>query len=607
MYTPRPYQQSAHDAVMNWWRHTTSPCVIEAATGAGKSHIIAMLAESLHKISKGKRVLCLAPSAELVRQNADKYLATGAPCSIYSASISKSLRHPVIFATEGTFKGVAKRLGHEFAGVVIDECHRLTNTVKDIIEDMKEGNPNLRVCGLSATPYRLSEGFVFSQMPDGKLIPESCARDPYFTRLVYYIGAPELIGAGFLTPPVIGSIGVDEYDTSGLVVQKNGHYSKASVDQAFEGWGRKTSDIVADVIGKTRGRMGVMIFASTVRHAEEIMASLPPDNSRMIGGTINTKKADRNRLIEDFKARRFKYFVNVNILTVGFDAPHVDAIAILRATESVSLLQQIIGRALRKHPDKKEALILDYSGSVEKHCPDGDLFSPEIKAAYQGGERPDIEAACEYCNGINIFTARKNNEGLGVDSNGYFIDLCGERVNTEENPDKTPKFMPAHYGRRCTNQVKHRHEYQRCSYYWTGKDCQACGHKNDIAARYCEVCKNELIDPATKLRIDFKRFKKDPTQIQTDRVIDMDVNPVVTRSGKECLVANFVTEWRSFSVWLHPEVKGGRLYAEYIQFMDATMSGVEKPETVTYHKDTKSGFYNIHDYGRQTDEVRAMA
>jgi len=56
MYTPRPYQQSAHDAVMNWWRHTTSPCVIEAATASGKSVIIAMLAESLHKISKGKRV-----------------------------------------------------------------------------------------------------------------------------------------------------------------------------------------------------------------------------------------------------------------------------------------------------------------------------------------------------------------------------------------------------------------------------------------------------------------------------------------------------------------------------------------------------------------------
>jgi len=30
---------------------------------------------------------------------------------------------------------------------------------------------------------------------------------------------------------------------------------------------------------------------------------------------------------------------------------------------------------------------------------------------------------------------------------------------------------------------------------------------------------------------------------------------------------------------------------------------VEKPETVTYHKDTKSGFYNVHDYGRAQDEV----
>lgn len=65
----RPYQQRAHDAIINWIRRTTEPCMIEAATGAGKSHIIAELAQTIHTMSKGKRVLCLAPSAELVIQN----------------------------------------------------------------------------------------------------------------------------------------------------------------------------------------------------------------------------------------------------------------------------------------------------------------------------------------------------------------------------------------------------------------------------------------------------------------------------------------------------------------------------------------------------------
>ena len=123
MLAPRPYQQAAHDAVVEHWKKSTAPVLIEASTGSGKSVIVALLAKSLHDLSGGKRVLCLQPAAELVAQNSEKYKAIGEQCSIYSASISKSLRHQVIFATEGTFKRVAKRLGHEFAGVIIDEAH----------------------------------------------------------------------------------------------------------------------------------------------------------------------------------------------------------------------------------------------------------------------------------------------------------------------------------------------------------------------------------------------------------------------------------------------------------------------------------------------------
>lgn len=601
-FKPRDYQQSSHDAVISWWKHTISPCVVEAATGAGKSVIVAMLAETLHNISGGKRVLCLAPSAELVYQNAEKYAATGNPCSIYSASISKSLRHPVIFATEGTFKKVAKRLGSDFAGVIIDECHRITNTVQQIIEDMRDGNPNLRVAGLSATPYRLGDGFVFSQTPDGKPVPESSTRNPYFTRLVCYIGAHELIDRGFLTKPVVGEINAEEYDTSGLKVQKNGHFSKSTVDQAFEGWGRKTAGIVADIVAQTQGRKGVMIFAATVRHAEEVMASLPPGNSRMIGGKINTKDADRKRLISDFKAQRFKYFVNVNILTTGFDAPHVDAIAILRATESVSLLQQIIGRGLRLCDGKQDALILDYAGNVDKHCPDGDLFKPEIKAAYQGGEKQLIDAACEGCGGVNAFTARPNDEGLDVDNNGYFVDLVGERIDVETNPDKPSRYMPAHYGRRCMNSVKVGHEYERCDYYWSSKDCPACDHKNDIAARYCESCGDELIDPNAKLVAEFKRQKRSPHEKNTDEIINLKTIKTVSRSGSDMLRVEVQTEYRRFSLFYVLNSDKQFIKSKTDMFLEATQNGEVVPRTITYKKNKETGFYDVYAFNRPTDE-----
>ncbi|TMS81527.1 helicase-related protein, partial [Pseudoalteromonas sp. S981] len=94
-----------------------------------------------------------------------------------------------------------------------------------------------------------------------------------------------------------------------------------------------------------------MIFAETVMHAKEIIGYLPTQYSALITG--ETKSAEREALIIQFKNREIKYLVNVSVLTTGFDAPHVDVIAILRPTESVSLYQQIVGRGLRLDENKE--------------------------------------------------------------------------------------------------------------------------------------------------------------------------------------------------------------------------------------------------------------
>ena len=653
----RPYQQRAHDAAMDWLRKSIDPCLIEAATGAGKSHIIAAIARTLNTMT-GKRVLCLAPSAELVVQNTEKYRATGNKASVFSASAgSKCLRHPVVFGTPTTIKNKIRRFGDEFCAVVVDECfpgeteistpkgdvrideisigdvvhcatgcgtvsslfskisetitvrtkngksirctpdhpvftekgfikaeelengarvfcredvqtlfetfssknddnkkressceyfgitleqarmllsillkevekpdaeerkqgedeilfaknrtcsgdkgrermppessatfnlvrswcrmgdgvcyknkcrsfkrgiskllqggywkprnensnrigwvqsllnrsgisgqekrqqtfragmdcvshiergrvetvynlrvkghpsyfangvlvhncHGMTPTVQFIIDQLREMNHRVRVLGLSATPYRLGQGWIFRMDENGK--PMEQARDPYFMARVYKVGAHELIQQGFLTPPVIGAINADSYDTLGMTLNSRGQFDKAEIDRAYHGHGRKTSRIIADVINQSRDRAGVMIFAATVQHAHECMASLPPGLSSIVTG--KTPKAERADIIRRFKARQLKYLVNVSVLTTGFDAPHVDVIAILRATESVGLLQQIIGRGLRIDDDKDDCLILDYAENLDRHCPDGDVFSPEIKMSFASGE-----------------------------------------------------------------------------------------------------------------------------------------------------------------------------------------------------------------------------
>lgn len=588
--TPRWYQTEAHNAVVEHWKRSTLPVVVEAETASGKSVIIALLAKTLHHLSVGKRVLCLAPSAELVVQNAEKYKAIGEKASIYSASVKKSLRNQVVFATPLTFKKVARRLGSEFAGVIIDECHRIAPTEQAIIEDMKIGNPYLRVCGLSGTPYRALGGFVFRVDPDGKALPESIARDPYFHQCVYSIGARLLLEQGFITPLRAGDINVSKYDTSGLKVQSNGQYSAATIKAAFEGWGRKTSSIVADVVAQTQDATGVMIFAATVQHAKEVMASLHPDNARLITGT--TKKSDREKYIADFKERKYLYLVSVGAVTTGFDAPNVSHIAILRATESVSLLKQIFGRAMRLYPGKKEAVILDYAGNIEKHMPSGDLYAPQIKAAYKSADATFLECECPSCNGINTFSCRKNELGLEWDVNGYFVDLDGRQVTTTDlYGEQQP--LPAHYGRRCVHVDRFGN---RCDYYWTSKQCLVCDHHNDIAARYCEKCKTEIIDPNSKLIDVYKMQKKDPSKLQAEEVLSMEHTFGISRAGNEMVTLEFLTPQRRFKVYVRKSTP------QYVWLNDVTNNLTVKPRTVSYLKD--GDFWVLKSFNQPTDGER---
>jgi len=161
MFVFRYYQNEAVDLAIDFVKKSFDPCLLELATGAGKSLIVAEIAKQLKEIS-GKKVLCLAPSKELVTQNREKYLSYGEPASMFSASAgSKCLAHDVVFASPGTVLNSISKFGNRFAAVIVDEAHGITPTIKKIIYALKELNPMLRVIGLTATPYRLGSGYIY--------------------------------------------------------------------------------------------------------------------------------------------------------------------------------------------------------------------------------------------------------------------------------------------------------------------------------------------------------------------------------------------------------------------------------------------------------------
>ena len=469
--------------------------------------------------------------------------------------------------------------------VLAHNCHSTTATIKKIISDMREGNPNLRVLGLSATPYRLKEGYIYEIDENDKIV--TAVKNPYYKKMIYKITEPELLEMGFLTPPLIGN-DIESYDTSNLVM-KGGKFTHESVMQTFEGHGRLTSKIVADVVARSVGRNAVMFFAASIEHCEEIYASLPPEHTAIVTG--KTHKAERKKILKAFADGSIRYLISVGVLTTGYDNPRVDVIAILRATESHALFEQIRVRGSRLFPGKKDYLLLDYGNNIDRLYPDGDIYNPTIDIPAPESESFGVTVYCPECNKENLFSARPNDDGLEMDRDGYFIDLDGNRIETEDGP------IPAHYGRRCQN-VNRRLE--RCDYYWTCKECEVCHHKNDIAARRCEACRHEFIDPNEKLDLEFKRLKRSPNEWQTDEVISWRAIERKSKNGNEMYVVDVQTEYRMVVFYVVKDSDKVWVKKQQELFEHVTKNGAT-PRTITYKKQD-NGLWTVKDYNLPTDE-----
>lgn len=551
----RDYQQEAVNKTTAHVRKSCAKALIVLPTGAGKSLVVAELARVIHQKSNGKSVLALAPTAELVTQNRKKYLGYGYEASLFSASAGgKSTRYPVVFGSPGTVVNSLDRFG-DLAAIIVDEAHGITATLITIIEHLLAINPRIRIIGLTATPYRLGTGYIYKHHYENGPTDDSNSRDPFWDEVVYELPAQALIGWGYLNAPLIVE-SVVKYATSELEM-RGGKFTNDSIAKCFEGMGRLTADIVRDVVSRTEagGYRSVMIFAATREHAEEICASLPAGQWCAVYG--DTKRKDRVETLDAFIENKYRYIVNQNILTTGFDAPMVDAIAVMRATESPGLYQQIIGRGTRlcdtPYPDgsKKDHFALwDYAENLSRHFGEtGDVFTPEIKARKPPDGVP-FEVGCPDCGFINTFTARPNPEELKIDSQGYFLDLTGQQLMIEVKEGRkgeeilVEKPMPAHFGRRCVNVLPAGplKKLERCQYMWSFKSCPECGTANDIAARRCVACKAEIVNPNDKLQEEAERIEKDPHAVKTAGITRLVLSAGWSRAGNRMIIVQWHTD-----------------------------------------------------------------
>ncbi|NRA21932.1 MAG: DEAD/DEAH box helicase [Oceanospirillaceae bacterium] len=465
--TLRPYQRDAVSATIKYFRQHNSAAVIVLPTGAGKSLVIAELAA----IARHK-VLVLAHVKELVEQNQQKFLLYGLACSVFSAGLKqKNSRAKVVFASiQSTVRNLSA-FKDQYSLVIIDECHRISehsdSQYATVIDQLKAQNSNLKVLGLTATPYRLGIGWIYQYHYHGYARTEQSTP---FRDCIYELPLSYMIKHKYLTPPKMYDATIAQYDFSSLPGYGTNHCSEAALNQLLVAKKRVTLSIIEQVIDISKDRQGVMIFAATVLHAQEIFGYLPVQQSALITGA--TDNLERDRIITAFKAKQLKYLVNVSVLTTGFDAPHVDVIALLRPTQSVSLFQQIVGRGLRLADAKKDCLILDYTGSKFN------LFHPEVGTAKPDPDSEPVQVFCPLCNFANTFWGK-------TDADGEIIEHYGRRCQGLINPQDAPQGNT---------------KDPRCSFRFRFKNCPKCLGENDIAARQCHECQQILVDPDDQLK-----------------------------------------------------------------------------------------------------------
>ncbi|RJG41959.1 DEAD/DEAH box helicase [Motilimonas pumila] len=466
VYQLRNYQQAAVDATLTHFRGSDAPAVIVLPTGAGKSLVIAELA-SLAK----KRVLVLAHVKELVEQNHDKYQSYGLTAGIFSAGLKqKNTQHQVTFASVQSVSRNLAAFSQHYSLLIIDECHRVSDDsdsqYQQVIAQLQQFNPRLKVLGLTATPYRMGVGWIYQYHHHG-IVRSYEAR--VFKHCIYELPLRYMIKHGYLTPPQCIDASIAMYDFSSLCATRNGEYKRDEVNTLLRQQQRASLSIIEHILQQAQPRKGVMIFAATVAHARELLGYLAGQSCALITG--DTPLGERDAIIQQFKQQEIKFLVNVAVLTTGFDAPHVDFIAILRPTASVSLYQQIIGRGLRLAPDKTDCLVIDYAGNQF------DLFYPEVGEPKPASDTEPVQVLCPACGFGNIFWGRTDNSGK----------------------------VTEHFGRRCQGLFEMEGETpMACDYRFRFKSCPQCNAENDIAARQCHECGQVLADPDDKLKAALK-------------------------------------------------------------------------------------------------------
>lgn len=273
-------------------------------------------------------------------------------------------------------------------GKLVHNCHLIPSEgegrYRTLIQGLSAINRNVKLIGLTATPWRSKTGLLTD-------------KGGIFTDIAYEIDIVRLIKEGYLCP-LVSKSAVTQADLT-EVGKRGGEFIQGEAEIAFDK-NELTQAAIDEMETYCGDRKSWMVFCSGVAHANHVAEALNErgHSAKVVVG--ETEDMFRTAIVNEFKSGQLKCLVNVGVFTTGFDAPNVDALILLRATGSTGLYVQILGRGMRLHSQKTDCMVLDFGGNILRH---GALDEIKIKKKRESGdgEKDSVHTApvkiCPQC------------------------------------------------------------------------------------------------------------------------------------------------------------------------------------------------------------------
>lgn len=319
--------------------------------------------------------------------------------------------------------------------LVVDEAHHSTaKTYRKIFSYVRERVPNVKLIGLTATPFRTAEnekGLLSKIYCDGV---NSCGRVVKNDKgIAYQIGLKELINMQILSKPIFESYysDADFGDTIGIDALERIQQFDVIPDDIAKGMADnapRNKLIVDTYLAKKKAYGQTIVFAVNVLHAIALSALFNKAGVRadfVVSGIKDTitgitySTEDNQNKIQKYRNGELDVLVNVNILTEGADIPQTKTVFLARPTVSSILMTQMVGRALRgpSAGGTADAYIVSFVDRWNEHIA---WVNPETLFT---GNNDFAESASEYLN--------KAIRTIAISKIEEFAAILDDSVNTD--------------------------------------------------------------------------------------------------------------------------------------------------------------------------------